>query len=199
MLNVLTTATQLSDLCLDFTKNRPSLPPLVLITPHDHKCPPNSPLTQRSPWTSSSAPSPPVAYRLQQLAGEALNVLSGLLLDAGSIDMDTAKVCPAIFTEALPLWMPPSSPPLTSPTLCSHVHPSPPPLPLSQQVFRTPLQDFHVLIHLNRKHVPRSHQAVDALATPSSPHVHHKYTHLPVVDFDPVQLYLKELEVLCMN
>lgn len=99
ILNVLTAATQLSDACLEFAKNRPSLPPLVIITPHDHQCPPNSPLTQRSPWTTSSAPSPPVAYRLQQLAGEALSLLSGMVLDAGSIDMDTAKVSPTILQQ----------------------------------------------------------------------------------------------------
>jgi hypothetical protein len=37
------------------------------------------------------------------------------------------------------------------------------------------------------------------MATASTTATHryrHQYTHLPVVDFDPVQMYLEELEVL---
>ena len=70
---------------------------------------------------------------------------------------------------------------------------SPPPL---QVVFREPLDDYDALIHLDKKHVPRSAQAVDA--TPTSCHTHgtkHAHNTMPVVNFDPVQLYLQELEV----
>lgn len=59
---------------------------------------------------------------------------------------------------------------------------------------------FNVIIHLHKRHLPRSCQAVDAgtLATDSAhktPNYMSKPTHLPVVDFDPALLYLKELEV----
>ena len=57
------------------------------------------------------------------------------------------------------------------------------------------MEDFDLLIHLNKKHVPQSGLAVDAVGTRPRPRRSRSYTHLPVVDFDPVQLYLKELEV----
>jgi len=72
-----------------------------------------------------------------------------------------------------------------------------------QQVFRTPLHDYSVLIHLHQRHLPLSEQGVDVtMATEGSPHKphshrkgHEKYSHLPVVEFNPVQQYLQELEV----
>lgn len=72
-----------------------------------------------------------------------------------------------------------------------------------QQVFRTPLHDYNVLIHLHQRHLPLSEQGVDVTtATEGSPHkphshrkAHEKYSHLPVVEFNPVQQYLQELEV----
>ena len=71
-------------------------------------------------------------------------------------------------------------------------------LSISQQCFRPPLDDYHVIIHLHKEHLPRYEQAVDAMATSSTQqHIRykHKCTHLPVIDFDPVQKYLQELEV----
>ena len=69
----------------------------------------------------------------------------------------------------------------------------------TQQVFRPPLDDYNVLIHLHKRHLPFAHQAVDIMETGSSHKSHdHKRlhpTHLPVVNFNPVQIYLKELEV----
>ena len=69
---------------------------------------------------------------------------------------------------------------------------------LFQCLFRTPLHDFDLLIHLNKKHVPLSQLAVDTMATGPTPHKPnwpYKPTHFPVVNFDPAQLFLKELEV----
>ena len=76
---------------------------------------------------------------------------------------------------------------------------------LLQQVFRTPLHDYNVLIHLHQRHLPLSEQGVDvtgaAEGSPHKPHPHRKghemYSHLPVVGFNPVQQYLQELEVCC--
>ena len=69
----------------------------------------------------------------------------------------------------------------------------------TQQVFRPPLDDYNVLIHLHKRHLPFAHQAVDTMETGSSHKSHdHKRlhpTHLPVVNFNPVQIYLQELEV----
>ncbi|KAM4706920.1 nucleolar protein 6 isoform 2-T2 [Discoglossus pictus] len=65
-------------------------------------------------------------------------------------------------------------------------------------VFRPPLDLYDVLIHLNPKHIPRHREAVDQavksfhrglLKTDAEV----KNVLLPVVDYDPVQLYLKEL------
>ena len=68
-----------------------------------------------------------------------------------------------------------------------------------QQVFRPPLDDYSVLIHLHKRHLPLAHQAVDPVETGSShqshEHKRQRFTHLPVVDFNPVQNYLRELEV----
>ncbi len=67
-------------------------------------------------------------------------------------------------------------------------------------MFRPPLDDYHVIIHLHKRHVPRREQAVDAMATDfdsSQPTVRykHKCTHLPVMDFDPVEKFVQSLEV----
>ena len=71
-----------------------------------------------------------------------------------------------------------------------------------QHIFRTPLQDYSVLIHLHQRHLPLLEQGVDVtMATRNSAHKAHIHkmsrtcSHLPVVDFDPAQQYLRELEV----
>ena len=72
-----------------------------------------------------------------------------------------------------------------------------------QHIFRTPLQDYSVLIHLHQRHLPRLEQGVDVtMATRDSAHKAHSHkmrrtmcSHLPVVDFDPAQQYHRELEV----
>ena len=66
-----------------------------------------------------------------------------------------------------------------------------------QQVFRPPLDDYHVIIHLHKRHVPHWEQGIDATPPNVDPaqRYKHKNTHFPVVDFDPVQLFMKSLEV----
>ena len=68
-----------------------------------------------------------------------------------------------------------------------------------QQVFRSPMTGYNVLIHLHKKHLPLAAQGVDvAMATDST---HSKQSrrghpiHFPITDFNPVEKYLKELEV----
>ncbi|XP_063309894.1 nucleolar protein 6 [Pelobates fuscus] len=65
-------------------------------------------------------------------------------------------------------------------------------------VFRPPLDLYDVLIHLNPKHIPRHREAVDHPAKSfvrgllkTEAEVLNLF--FPVVDYDPVQLYLKEL------
>lgn len=107
-----TVATKVSEMCSEFTKNRPSLPPLVIVTPHD---------VQRlsSPWTSANSPSPPVFRRLQQLAREAGDMLTKLMICSSGIDIDTAKVgvvkvgVALLFISALSSSPSPPSPPLS--------------------------------------------------------------------------------------
>ena len=56
---------------------------------------------------------------------------------------------------------------------------------------------YDVLIHLNMKHLPRQHEAVDITTETNLP-VYGKVqeeNRFPVTDFDPVQMYLKELRV----
>ncbi|KAM8960952.1 nucleolar protein 6 [Pelodytes ibericus] len=65
-------------------------------------------------------------------------------------------------------------------------------------IFRPPLDFYDVLIHLNPKHIPRHREAVDqpvksfvrGMLNCNAPV---KGLFFPVVDYDPVQLYLKEL------
>ncbi|XP_075696499.1 nucleolar protein 6 isoform X2 [Rhinoderma darwinii] len=67
-----------------------------------------------------------------------------------------------------------------------------------KMIFRPPLDLYDVLIHLNPKHIPRHREAVDQ---PVKSFVRGlleedaavKYSCFPVVDYDPVQLYLSEL------
>ena len=65
-----------------------------------------------------------------------------------------------------------------------------------QQIFRPPLDHYDVIIHLHSRLLPRRTQALDKGKNPakeassSCPSVL-----LPVVNFDPAQLYLKELKV----
>ena len=68
-----------------------------------------------------------------------------------------------------------------------------------QQVFRTPLTGYNVLIHLHKKHVPLAPLAVDVAMETGSTHTKHSSskepTHFPVTDFNPVEIYITELEV----
>ena len=68
-----------------------------------------------------------------------------------------------------------------------------------QQVFRTPLTGYNVLIHLTKKHVPLAALAVDVAVETGSTHTRNSSqkdpTHFPVTDFNPVEKYLAELEV----
>ncbi|KAM3939859.1 nucleolar protein 6 [Leptodactylus fuscus] len=67
-----------------------------------------------------------------------------------------------------------------------------------KMIFRPPLDLYDVLIHLNPKHIPRHREAVDQ---PVKSFVRGllnekatcRNTRFPVVDYDPVQLYLSEL------
>lgn len=66
-----------------------------------------------------------------------------------------------------------------------------------KQIFRPPLQDYDVLIYLNRKHIVQAHCALDdttEVASDTAPS-RKKHNKLPVVDFDPVKIFVKELEV----
>ena len=66
-----------------------------------------------------------------------------------------------------------------------------------QHVFRPSLKAFDLLIHLRSKHLSRRHLAVDPTSAPGTstlPPLPHP-SHMPVVDFDPVTVYLWELEV----
>ena len=65
-----------------------------------------------------------------------------------------------------------------------------------QQIFRPPLDHYDVIIHLHSRLLPRGTQSLDRRkhlteqASLSRPSVL-----LPVVNFDPAQLYLEELKV----
>uniref|UniRef100_A0A8C5TKB3 Nucleolar protein 6 n=1 Tax=Malurus cyaneus samueli TaxID=2593467 RepID=A0A8C5TKB3_9PASS len=73
--------------------------------------------------------------------------------------------------------------------------------PLSEQdvkmVFRPPLDFYDVLIHLNTNHIPRHLESVDRPVKSVSRGVVKNSSAgnilFPVVDYDPVQLYLREL------
>ena len=66
-----------------------------------------------------------------------------------------------------------------------------------QQIFRPPLDDYDVLIELDRNQLPRHYQAVDSsvLIKQAKPKTA-KQNAMPVVQFDPVQQYLAELKVI---
>jgi U3 small nucleolar RNA-associated protein 22 len=73
-----------------------------------------------------------------------------------------------------------------------------------QQLFKTPLDDYNFIIHLKAAVVPRAHEAV----TPDATAWQSKYKNASSlksssatygnelrVDFDPVAMYLREVEV----
>ena len=70
---------------------------------------------------------------------------------------------------------------------------------LMQQIFRTPLTGYNVLIHLHKKHVPLAAQAVDAAMDTGPAHTKNSSkkqpVQFPVTDFNPVEKYLTDLEV----
>ena len=73
-------------------------------------------------------------------------------------------------------------------------------LSVFQQVFRSPLTGYNVLIHLHKKHLPLAAQGVDVtMTTTDSTHSKKSHrghpTHFPITDFNPVEKYLRELEV----
>ena len=63
-------------------------------------------------------------------------------------------------------------------------------------MFRTPLTDYNVIIHINKQHVSRIKECIDH--TPST-HISSRLQnpkHIPIVNFDPVEQYVHILEVL---
>lgn len=54
------------------------------------------------------------------------------------------------------------------------------------------------MIYLNRKHIVQAHCALDSSTdvTSDTAAKKMKFTKLPVVDFDPVKIFVKELEVI---
>lgn len=73
-----------------------------------------------------------------------------------------------------------------------------------QQLFRPSLKDFHVIIELNKSHIPKKGLLNEPIKTSSSSHgvklcstlnENVVNTVLPVVEFDPTRMYLKELQV----
>ena len=66
----------------------------------------------------------------------------------------------------------------------------------SQQIFRPPLDHYDVIIHLHSRLLPRRAQALDKGKHPAEEaSLSRPSVLLPVVNFDPAQLYLKELKV----
>lgn len=64
-----------------------------------------------------------------------------------------------------------------------------------KQMFRPSLEDYHYIIELNKDFVPLYSQAIDSsiLVKPTAVKDTISNSCIPVVDFDPVKLYLKEL------
>lgn len=63
-----------------------------------------------------------------------------------------------------------------------------------KEVFRTPLTDYNVIIHINKQHVSRIKECIDH--TPSI-HISSRLQnpkHIPIVNFDPVEQYVHILE-----
>ncbi|EDV20361.1 uncharacterized protein TRIADDRAFT_32058, partial [Trichoplax adhaerens] len=60
------------------------------------------------------------------------------------------------------------------------------------KIFRTPMEDYDVIINLNLENVCRFHEGIDSVVTECHSDLNKKY--MPVVNFDPVEYYLKELE-----
>ena len=167
----------------EFSKNRSTLPPLVVLTPHD-LCP--------STWSSVTLPSAPVFDRLIRLARETLEELSKLVREGWTETNDIRVSWNKMLWAAL--WACNRNITLWHSIFLVESNER----LFLQRMFRTPLDDFDVLIHLHRRHLPRSHQAVDGMVTGCSHRMLNgcgRCTHLPVVDFDPAQIYLKELEV----
>jgi len=64
-----------------------------------------------------------------------------------------------------------------------------------KQIFRPPLDHYDVIIHLHSRLLPRGAQALDPLKHVTEPASLSRHSVLlPVVNFDPVQLYIKELK-----
>lgn len=66
-------------------------------------------------------------------------------------------------------------------------------------IFRPPLSEYDCLLHLKSNMIPRRLQAVDVPSKADIVDLHPYKTHslqkIPVVDFDPVQYFLKDLRV----
>ncbi|CAH3109711.1 unnamed protein product [Porites lobata] len=64
-----------------------------------------------------------------------------------------------------------------------------------KQIFRPPLDHYDVIVHLHSGLLPRGNQALDRLKPVTEPAslLRHSVL-LPVVNFDPVQLYVRELK-----
>lgn len=68
-------------------------------------------------------------------------------------------------------------------------------LPL-KQIFRPPLDQYDVIIHLHSRLLPRGYQALDRVKHETGPASLSRVSSLlPVVNFDPVASYIKELKV----
>jgi U3 small nucleolar RNA-associated protein 22 len=67
-----------------------------------------------------------------------------------------------------------------------------------KHIFRSPMTDYNILIHLHKKHLPLASHGVDVAVATGSTHPKHssraRPTHFPITDFNPVKKYLTELE-----
>lgn len=72
-----------------------------------------------------------------------------------------------------------------------------------KQIFRPPLSEYDCLLHLKSNMIPRKLQAIDAPSKAKIVDLHPYKTHslqkIPVVNFDPVQCFLKDLRVSIPN
>lgn len=72
-----------------------------------------------------------------------------------------------------------------------------------KQMFRPPLTEYDCLIYLKSTMNPRRLQAIDvpdnATIVDLHPYKPHSLQKIPIVNFDPVQYFLKDLRVSILN
>lgn len=184
---------KLDELETDFNQNRQNYPQLYIITPYDDG---------KSIFTKTG-PKKEVLSRIAELAGECYNIVCSTISDGRVLNVFVSN-----YIEILLILVIKLIPPMLKYVTCFNYFE--PKIKISDQaykpffqpLFKPNLDGYNIIIYLNHSLNARRNESPELMVKtvenleeydPS------KTIEIPIADFNPVDLYLKELRVGLLN